>query len=239
MPSPARDPQYRQSKARPEASSSISPGCKANRRKRKTGFVTLSLRYSGPWHDREFTYGRMPIVDTKPPLLIRYEQPSDGEQVRKINGAAFGRSDEADLIDRLREEKVILLSLVAEVEGQIIGHTLFNRMLIETTQGPVAAVSLAPMAVLPDHQGHQVGSKLVRRGLAELRERGERVIIVLGHKGYYPRFGFSPEKARYLGSPFPPDAFMAVELSDGALAGVHGTVRYPAAFGLSTGVPVS
>ncbi|MBV9507393.1 MAG: N-acetyltransferase [Acidobacteriia bacterium] len=171
-------------------------------------------------------------MDTTQPLYIRYEQPSDGEQIRNVNEAAFGCSDEAELIDRLREEKVILLSLVAEVDGQIVGHILFSRMLIETTQGPVPAVSLAPMAVLPDHQGHQVGSQLVRRGLAELRERGERVVIVLGHEEYYPRFGFSPEKARYLDSPFPPDAFMALELSDGALAGVHGTVRYPAAFGL-------
>jgi putative acetyltransferase len=174
----------------------------------------------------------MPTMNTSSSLFIRDEQPPDGEQVRKVNEAAFGRSDEADLIDRLRVEGAILLSLVAEVDGQIIGHILFSRMMAETTQGPLAAVSLAPLAILPDYQGHHVGSQLVRRGLAELRDRGEGVVIVLGHKEYYPRFGFSPEKARYLGSPFPPDAFMALELSDGALAGVHGTVRYPASFGL-------
>ena len=105
-------------------------------------------------------------------------------------------------------------------------------MIVETAPGPVAAVSLAPMAVLPDHQGRKVGSQLVRRGLAQLCERGERIVIVLGHKHYYPRFGFSSGKARYLASPFPPEAFMALELSDGALAGIHGTVRYPSAFGL-------
>jgi putative acetyltransferase len=55
---------------------------------------------------------------------------------------------------------------------------------------------------------------------------------VLGHERYYPRFGFSCEKARHLASPFPPKAYMALELSDGALAGIHGAVRYPAAFGL-------
>ena len=76
-------------------------------------------------------------------------------------------------------------SLVAEVDRQIIGHILFSRMTVETAQA-VAAVSLAPMAVLPDHQGRQVGSQLVRRGLAELRDRGERIVIVLGHKEYYP-----------------------------------------------------
>jgi putative acetyltransferase len=164
--------------------------------------------------------------------LVREEQPGDRPQVRKVNEAAFGRSDEADLIDRLRQEGVVLLSLVAELDSQIIGHILFSRMTVETPQGPVAAVSLAPMAVLPDHQGRQVGSQLVRRGLAALRDRGERIVIVLGHKEYYPRFGFTPEKARHLASPFPPEAFMALELSDGALAGIQGTVKYPAAFGL-------
>ncbi len=164
--------------------------------------------------------------------LVREEQPGDRPQVRKVNEAAFGRCDEADLIDGLRQEGVVLLSLVAELDSQIIGHILFSRMTVETAQGPVAAVSLAPLAVLPDHQGRQVGSQLVRRGLAALRDRGERIVIVLGHKEYYPRFGFSAEKARHLTSPFPPEAFMALELSDGALAGIRGAVKYPAAFGL-------
>jgi putative acetyltransferase len=90
------------------------------------------------------------------------------------------------------------------------------------------------MAVQPDHQRRKVGSQLIRRGLAQLRDRGERIVIVLGHQHYYPRFGFSSEKARHLASPFPTDAFMALELSDGALAEVHGTVRYPSAFGLDS-----
>jgi putative acetyltransferase len=145
-----------------------------------------------------------------------------------VNEAAFGRSDEADLIDRLRVEGVVLLSLVAEADSEIIGHILFSRI----TVGGVAAVSLAPMAVLPEHQGRKVGSQLVRHGLAQLRERGERIVIVVGHKQYYPRFGFSSEKACHLASPFPPEVFMALELSDGALAGIHGVVRYPLAFGL-------
>jgi putative acetyltransferase len=169
-------------------------------------------------------------MDTKSPLLIRNEQPPDAAQVRKVNEAAFGRSDEAGLIERLRLEGAVLLSLVAEFDTQIIGHILFSRMTIETAQGPISAVSLAPMAVLPDHQRHQVGTQLIRRSLTDLRGRGERIVIVLGHKEYYPRFGFSPEKARYLESPFPPGAFMALELSPGALDGVRGPVRYPSAF---------
>ncbi|MGA2880029.1 MAG: N-acetyltransferase [Bryobacteraceae bacterium] len=171
-------------------------------------------------------------MNAKSPLLVRDEQPHDREQVRMVNEVAFGRPDEADLIERLRLEGAVLLSLVAESDSQVIGHILFSRTTVETAQGPVPAVSLAPMAVLPDHQRRNVGSQLVRSGLAQLRDRGERIVIVLGHKEYYPRFGFSIEKARHLVSPFPPEWFMALELSDGALAGIHGAVRYPSAFGL-------
>jgi len=171
-------------------------------------------------------------METLSSFLIRGERPADLEQVRKVNEAAFGRPDEANLVDSLRLENVVLLSLVAETDGQIAGHILFTRMFVDTAQGPVAAVALAPMAVLPDHQGRQLGSHLVRRGLAELLAQEERIVIVLGHKEYYPRFGFSAEQARSLTSPFPPGALMVLELADGALAGLEGAVRYPAAFGL-------
>jgi putative acetyltransferase len=174
----------------------------------------------------------MQTMDTKAPVYVRDEQPCDREQVRKVNEAAFVRSDEADLIDRLQVEGAVLLSLVTKIDSQIVGHILFSRMTVETDQGSIAAVSLAPVAVLPAYQRRSVGSQLVRRGLTQLCDRGERIVIVLGHKQYYSRFGFSPEKARYLASPFPSEAFMALELADDALAGIRGSVRYPSAFGL-------
>lgn len=98
--------------------------------------------------------------------------------------------------------------------------------------GAISAAALAPMAVLPDHQRRGIGERLIRHGLDLLRKRGEQIVIVLGHPDYYPRFGFSSEKARFLESPFPPDAFMAMELSPGGLDGIRGRVRYPTAFGL-------
>ena len=152
--------------------------------------------------------------------------------VRSINQSAFGGPDEADLVDSLRSEGAVLLSLVAEFEQRIVGHVLFSRMWIETSKGAVPAAALAPVAVHPEHQRRGIGEQLIRYGLELLRSRGEQIVIVLGHPDYYPRFGFSSEKALSLESPFPPEAFMAMELSSGALQGVRGKVRYPAAFGL-------
>jgi putative acetyltransferase len=164
---------------------------------------------------------------------VRPEQPNDLDKIRKINQAAFGRPDEAGLVDALRDDGVVLLSLVAETGGgNIAGHILFSRMAIDTPKGPLEAVSLAPMAVRPDYQRTGIGAQLIEAGLAQLRHQGERIVIVLGHPLYYPRFGFTTEKTSYLTSPFPPEAFMALELIEGSLTGVHGAVRYPHAFGL-------
>ena len=165
-------------------------------------------------------------------MIIRNEEPRDIPAIRSINEDAFGRQDEADLVDSLRSEGAVLGSLVAEMQDQAVGHILFTRMWVDMIAGPVPAVALAPMAVLTEFQRQGVGQQLVRDGLHLMRRQGERIVIVLGHPHYYPRFGFSIEKARCLESPFPPEAFMVLELVPGALAGVQGNVRYPKAFGL-------
>jgi putative acetyltransferase len=86
--------------------------------------------------------------------------------------------------------------------------------------------------VLPEYQRRGIGEALIRRGLERLREMGEPGVIVVGHAGYYPRFGFSTAMAEGIEHPFPPDVFMAMELAPGALHGVRGRVRYPAEFGI-------
>jgi putative acetyltransferase len=159
---------------------------------------------------------------------IREERAEDRAAIRAINQAAFGRPDEADLIDALREEGAVLASFVAERDAQIVGHILFSRMWI----GAIPAAALAPMAVSPDRQRSGVGSALVRHGLEFLRQTGERIVIVLGHREYYPRFGFSSQMARALDHPFPPGALMALELVPGSLDGMQGRVRYAKAFEL-------
>jgi putative acetyltransferase len=163
---------------------------------------------------------------------VRWERPDDLHAIRFVNEAAFGRSEEADLIDRLRVDGMVLASLVAEGEGRVVGHILFSRMWVETAGRSISCVALAPLAVLPDHQRRGIGGELVRFGLESLRVCGEHMVFVVGHPGYYPRFGFSSDRASVFSSPFPPDAFMALELSPGVLDGVRGTVRYPDAFGL-------
>jgi len=165
-------------------------------------------------------------------LIIRSEDANDWPAVHSVHQAAFGRSDEAQLVDQLRGEGVVLVSLVAVLDQRIVGHILFTRMSIETAAGSIPAVALAPMAVLPEHQRQGIGGRLIRAGLDASRDQGEQIVIVLGHAHYYPRFGFSTEKARSLDSPFPPEAYMAVELRTGALDGVRGKVNYAAAFGL-------
>jgi len=173
-------------------------------------------------------------VGTTGNTIVRRES-GDGQErsvIHSLHTAAFGRADEADLVDSLRTEGAVLLSLAGEWEGRVVGHILFSRMFVDTADGPIAAAALAPVAVLPEFQGRGMGGRLITEGLELLRELGERIVIVLGHPEYYERFGFSCERAGSLESPFPPEAFMARELSPGALDGVRGTVRYAAAFGL-------
>jgi putative acetyltransferase len=165
-------------------------------------------------------------------IVVRREGADDISAVRVVNEAAFGRAEEADLVDRLRNEGAVLASFVAEQNGRVVGHILFSRTLIETADESVPSVALAPMAVSPSHQRRGIGTQLVRFGVQWLLTRGERSVLVLGHPHFYQQFGFSTDRARTLTTPFPPDAFMALELVAGALDGLRGTVRYPAAFGL-------
>lgn len=165
-------------------------------------------------------------------VTIRAENAADADAIRSVNQAAFAGREEADLVEKLRIQGDVLISLVAELDQRIIGHILFSRMWIETPADRIAAVALAPVAVLPEHQRCGIGGRLIRYGLDWLRDRGERIVIVVGHPAYYPRFGFSMEKARPLESPFSGDSFMAMELDPGALDGICGRVIYPAAFGL-------
>lgn len=155
---------------------------------------------------------------------------TDHAAIRQVNRLAFGGEGEARLVDALRDGGFARISLVAEEDGRIIGHILFSILTIATPQGEIEALSLAPLAVVPSQQRRGIGSSLVREGLRACREAGHRIVIVLGHPEFYPRFGFSAKLTGPLRSPYSGPSFMAVELVPDALRGIEGEVRYPAPF---------
>lgn len=164
-------------------------------------------------------------------LEIRPETDKERKTVGNVNRAAFETEDEANLVDALRGGGYVEVSLIAEEDGEIVGHILFSRITIDTNVGTVDALSLAPMAVLPSHQRQGIGSKLVEAGLEVCRKQSHKIVVVLGHPEFYPRFGFSAELAQPLESPFGAgEAWMAKELVPGAMEGVVGKVEYPPPF---------
>ncbi|HEX6098426.1 MAG TPA: N-acetyltransferase [Thermoanaerobaculia bacterium] len=160
--------------------------------------------------------------------MIRAERPSDREAIFSVNARAFETDAEARLVDVLRERGAVAVSLVAEVDGAVVGHILFSPVMV----GDRELVALAPMSVLPEHQRSGIGSALVRAGIDACRERGAAAIFVLGHAEYYPRFGFvpaGPKGLHYQSEEFDPH-FFVLELREGALDGVRGLVEFHPAF---------
>lgn len=160
---------------------------------------------------------------------IRVEAPQDLEAIRRVETQAFGQSGEADLVDALRSNGALTLSLIAEVDGHIVGHIAFSPGTIVGDNGSVDALALGPVAVNPTHQNQGIGSKLIRESLRKCKANGHRIVFLLGHTGYYPRFGFSPAKEVGIHCDFADpssEAFMVMELMDEALEGCKGLAKY-------------
>jgi putative acetyltransferase len=164
--------------------------------------------------------------------MIRKEQTKDIAAVRALNNATFPTDAEAALVDRLRAEADNCISLVAEVDDQIVGHILFTPVTISDNPHNIRLCGLAPMAVLPARQRSGIGSELVKAGLVACREHGYQIVVVLGHPGYYPRFGFKQACTFDIVSAYdvPEEAFMALELEPGALEQVSGRIDYHVLF---------
>jgi len=161
-------------------------------------------------------------------VILRPATPADHPAIRLVVQAAFGRPEEAAIVEGSRAERADVAEWVAEDGGEIVGHVLFNRM---TCDPDVFIVGLGPLAVRPDRQGQGIGAALARAGLEACRGLGAQGAVVLGHPAYYPRFGFSTEAAGTLRSPFSGlPAFMALAFIPGALETTR-QVTYPAAFG--------
>lgn len=168
----------------------------------------------------------------KDEVLIRAETVADWDAVRELNVSAFDSPTEAKLVDLLRDKAPSYISLVAELDRNVVGHILFTPVTLSGFESAHIA-GLAPMAVLPDFQRRGIGTALVRRGLEQCRQDGYGAVVVLGHPDYYPRFGFRPASEYGIKSEYdvPSEAFMLVELQEQYLAEMRGTVRYHAAFG--------
>ena len=163
--------------------------------------------------------------------MIRHARPGDHAAIRIINEAAFGRPDEADLVERLRADGDAMFELVEEDEGQVVGHILYSRLWADSVS---LYAALAPMAVLPNRQRGGVGKQLVTASIETAKDFGACAIIVLGHPEYYPKFGFTADAAAKVKSPFSGGpAFMALALEDGALEAPL-LIAYPDAFGAAS-----
>jgi putative acetyltransferase len=167
-------------------------------------------------------------------MEIRAEQLEDRDVVHQVHVAAFGRENEADLVDRLRRV-ASTLSWVAVDLDRVVGHILFSPVTIEGEGEKEGLIlGLAPVGVLPEAQGKGIGSFLIRRGLEECGGLGVAAIVVLGAPRYYRRFGFKSAKEQGLRCEYevPDEAFMVLELVQGALKNCVGIVRYRSEFSM-------
>jgi len=164
-------------------------------------------------------------------MQIRFETADDFDQIHRLNHSAFGTDAEADLVDALRRAAQPFISLVAEQDHTISGHIVFSAVTL-SADPDVRIAGLAPMSVMPALQRRGIGSALVRAGLDECRRFGFVAVAVLGHREFYPRFGFSPASRCGISSTYdvPDDVFMMLELEPGALRGKRGVIQYHAAF---------
>jgi putative acetyltransferase len=160
-------------------------------------------------------------------LIIRREKPEDLSDIFRVNKEAFGRENEAALVDELRCHDALVLSLVAVRNGILCGHIAFNPVVVEGCSG-CNGIALAPLAVLPASQRQGIGTRLIEVGLEECRRLGYQFVVLVGHPAYYPRFGFIQAKSQGLQCQYeaPDDAWMVLELQKGALTGKQGTVIF-------------
>lgn len=163
-------------------------------------------------------------------MNIRPETPADYTAIDEVNHLAFTRPGEGQLVRALRASGKPIISLVAELEGQVVGHICFSPVTIDGYDAK--AMGLGPMAVHPNHQKSGIGKALIEAGLQACKTQGYGVVVVLGHSDYYPKFGFAPASNLGLKSKWevPDEAFMAQEIIPGGLGHFRGLVEYAPEF---------
>lgn len=174
-----------------------------------------------------------------PAWAIRPEEPIDIDLIHELHRAAFSGPAEAELVDAIRSGSDFLpdLSLVAATDdGSILGHILVSRIRLEVDDPEIPrldVLALAPLAVLPPHQGRGIGEALMRGALTAADTREEPLMVVVGSPAFYGRFGFVPATSVEVTGPYAEagDAFQVRPRPGIAEEEVpSGTVVYPATF---------
>ena len=169
-------------------------------------------------------------------IEIRKEQKSDYEEVYNLVKTAFEKAKESDgneqdLVVDLRNSDNFVpeLSLVAKKDDKVVGYILFTKIQI----GKYEELALAPLAVLPEYQRQDIGSKLIKEGHKIAKEMGYHYVVVLGSDKYYPKFGYEKASKYGIKPPFdvPDENFMVIKLND-LRKEIKGTVKYAKEFGI-------
>jgi predicted N-acetyltransferase YhbS len=172
-------------------------------------------------------------------LKIRQETPDDYQSVFSLTEQAFremkfSKQDEQFLVERLRTSEAFIpeLSLVAELDGQVVGHILLTKMTIRSDDRGYPTLCVAPVSVLPAFQCQGIGGSLIKEAHRVAREMGYETVVLIGHPTYYPRFGYRVAGHYGISFPFeaPAECCMVAELVPGALEGVSGLVEHPKEF---------
>ena len=167
-------------------------------------------------------------------LQLRKALESDNQAISDVVIAAFGDvqgHEIADLVSSLLADPTArpLLSIVGTIDGNIVGQILFTNTRIQNSQRIVSSAILAPLSVHPHYQNQGIGGRLIEEGLKQLKVAGVELVFVLGHPGYYPKYGFSAagEKGFDAPYPIPPEnsaAWMVQELHPGVIDQCNGRV---------------
>ena len=161
---------------------------------------------------------------------MRPANPTDAAAIRAVRRAAVPTSAEAELVERVERDGDAVASLVAERDGEVVGHLLLSRMEVGGDGRRFRALGLAPVAVLPPRQRVGIGSELIRGALAIAGARGEEYVFVLGEPEYYQRFGFSAATAAPFASFYAGPFLMALRLREGVEPPASGKAHYAPAF---------
>ena len=168
-------------------------------------------------------------------MKIRKSLETEKTDILNLHKKAFGEEkgpEIAKLVEDLFEDNTArpILSLVAVKDDVIVGHILYTKVIISGTNEELSSQILAPLAVLPEVQGQGIGGQLINQGLNELKKTGVRLVFVLGHVNYYPRYGFTPAGALGYEAPYhiPQEhagAWMVQELFPGVIGQEKGKVQ--------------